>query len=121
MSVKIRETKTMSVEETIKRAKGFKPLISIGSTTVKKTSSNQEDDVSLDIPIELKKRMFSHQEEGVDWLFALRKRSPGGILGDDMVLLLAINYKIMNAMYFHNSTINVLSKIHQSDLSTNIS
>ena len=40
----------------------------------------------LDLPNALTARMFEHQKEGVQWMYDLRARHRGGILGDDMGL-----------------------------------
>lgn len=40
----------------------------------------------LNLPEELESRMFSHQREGVQWLYGLHFSHLGGILGDDMGL-----------------------------------
>ena len=40
----------------------------------------------LDLPNELSTRMYDHQKEGVQWMYDLRTKYKGGILGDDMGL-----------------------------------
>lgn len=48
---------------------------------------NPVADISdLMLPEELTTRMFSHQVEGLQWLYGLHLNHPGGILGDDMGL-----------------------------------
>lgn len=40
----------------------------------------------LNLPCEIIQRLYEHQVEGVQWMFALYKSKQGGILGDDMGL-----------------------------------
>lgn len=61
-----------------------KPVMQVESESDNIISAADISDLNL--PDELKSRMFAHQIEGVQWLYGLHFSHPGGILGDDMGL-----------------------------------
>ena len=61
-----------------------KPVMRSESTDVEETVVGDISELLL--PQELTTRMFSHQVEGLQWLYGLHKSTSGGILGDDMGL-----------------------------------
>ena len=54
---------------------------SINPPKLPKVSINE-----LNIPSDIRVRLYNHQVEGVEWLYAIHLSQHGGILGDDMGL-----------------------------------
>lgn len=63
-----------------------KPVMQTETISELEESNPAADLSDLMLPEELKTRMFSHQVEGLQWLYGLHYSHPGGILGDDMGL-----------------------------------
>ena len=63
-----------------------KPVMQTETISQLEESNPAADLSDLMLPEELKTRMFSHQVEGLQWLYGLHYSHPGGILGDDMGL-----------------------------------
>ena len=60
----------------------------------------------LDLPNELSTRMYDHQKEGVQWMYDLRTKYKGGILGDDMGLGKTFQSKHSSYLCFSFSLLN---------------
>ena len=53
---------------------------------MKNMNENDEEysDIEIELPVQMKNRLFEHQNIAVEWLSKIHVRYPGCILGDDM-------------------------------------